>query len=55
MTKRSPRIDVTRRGSKKIEFQFELRNRFETLEKLDDIDTMSEAITDDSTKRVKSS
>ena len=33
-------------GSKKIEFQLELRNRFETLQELDDIDTMSDTITD---------
>ena len=31
-------------GSKKIEFQLELRNRFEILQELDDIDTMSETI-----------
>ena len=45
MTKRPPRVDATRIGSKKIEFQLKLRNRFETLHELDDIDTMSETIT----------
>ena len=34
------------RRSKKIEFQLELRNRFETLQELDDIETISETITD---------
>jgi len=29
-----------------IEFRLELRNRFETLQELDDIDTISESITD---------
>ena len=33
-------------GSKKIKFKLELRNRFETLQDLDDIDTMNEIITD---------
>ena len=46
MTKRPPRIDVAQIGSKKIEYQLELRNRFETFQELDDIDTMSETITD---------
>ena len=46
VTKRPPRLDATRIGSKKIEFQLELRNRFETLQELDDIDTTSETITD---------
>ena len=46
MTKRPPRVDATRIGSKKIELQLELRSRFETLRELDDIDTMSETITD---------
>ena len=46
MTKRLPRVNATRIGPKKIEFQLELRNRFETLQELDDIDTMSETITD---------
>ena len=32
-------------GSKKIEIQFEWRKRFETLQELDDIDTMREIIT----------
>ena len=41
-------------GSKKIELQLELRNRFETKQKLDDIDTMSETIIDMIKKRVKS-
>ena len=44
MTKRLPRGDAKRMGSKKIEFQLELRNRYETLRELDDIDTMSEVI-----------
>ena len=44
MTKRHPRVDALRIGSKKIEFQLELRNRFETLRELDDIDTMRETI-----------
>ena len=43
---RPPRVDATQIGSKKIEFELELRNRFETLQELDDIDTMSETITD---------
>ena len=46
MTKRPPRVDTTQIGSKKIKFQLELRNRFETLQELDDVDTMSETITD---------
>ena len=46
ITKRQPRVDATQIGSKKIEFQLELRNRFETLLELHDIDTMSETITD---------
>ena len=46
MTKRPPRVDATRIGSKKIAFQLELKNGFETLQELDDIDAMSEAITD---------
>ena len=45
-TKRPPRVDAAQVDSKKIEFQLELRNRFETLQELDDIDTMSETITD---------
>ena len=32
MTKRPPRVDATRIGSKKFEFQLELGNRFETLQ-----------------------
>ena len=39
-------VDTTQTGSKKIKFQHELRNQFETLQKLDDIDTLSETITD---------
>ncbi|KAK2164193.1 hypothetical protein NP493_1428g00036 [Ridgeia piscesae] len=46
MTTRPPRVDATQTGSKKIEFQLKLRNRFDTLIELDDIDTMSETITD---------
>ena len=41
MTKRPPRVDTTQIASK-----IELRNRFLMLQELDDIDTMSEAITD---------
>ena len=46
MTKRPPRLDATRIGSKKKNFQLELRNRFETLQELDDIDTMMVSISD---------
>ena len=46
MTNRPPRVGTIQVGSKKIEFQLELRNRFEALQVLDDIDTMSETITD---------
>ena len=46
MTKRPSGLDATHIGPKKIEFQFELQNRFETSQELDDIDTMSETITD---------
>ena len=46
MTKRPTRVYATRIGSKKIEFQLELRNRFETLQELDDIDNMSETISE---------
>ena len=46
MTKRPPRVDATRIGSNKIEFQLALRNRYETLQELDDIDNMSETISD---------
>ena len=35
MTKRPPIVDATRIGSKKIEFQLELRNRLESLQKLE--------------------
>ena len=45
MTQRPPRVDFIQIRSKKIEFQLELRTRFETLQELDDIDTMSETIT----------
>ena len=45
MTKRPPKVDVTRIGSKKFEFQLELRNRFDTQQELDDINTTSETIT----------
>ena len=51
------RIDAAQIESKKIEFQLELRDRFETQKELDDIDTMSKTITDmiqQTTKRVKS-
>ena len=41
-----PRVGATQIGSKKIEFQLELRNGFETLRELDDTDTMNEANTD---------
>ena len=43
---RPPRVDATRIGSKKIEFQLELRYRFDALQELDDFDIMSETITD---------
>ena len=46
MTKRTARVDATQIGSKMIKFQLELRNRFRTLQEPDDIDTMSETITD---------
>ena len=46
MTKRPPRADATRIGSKKIEFQLELRNHLETLQELDNIDTLSKTISD---------
>ena len=46
MTKRPPRVYTTRIGSRKFEFQLELRHRFETLQVLNDIDTMSETTTD---------
>ena len=36
MIKRPPRVDTTQIGSKNIEFQLELRNRFKTLQELDD-------------------
>ena len=34
MSKRPPSVDVTRIESKKIEFQLELRNRFEKLQEI---------------------
>ena len=40
---RPPRVDAII-GSKKIKFQLEMRNRFETLQELYDIDTMRETI-----------
>ena len=46
MTKTKPSVDATQIGSKKIEFQLELRNRFETQQGLDDIDITSETSTD---------
>ena len=46
MNKRPSRVDATRIGSKKIEFQLELRNRFDTLQELDNLNTTSETITD---------
>ena len=46
MTKRPHRVETAQTGSKKIELQLELRKIFETLQELDDIDTMSETITD---------
>ena len=45
MPKKPSRIDTTQIGSQKIEFQLELRNRLETRQELDDIDTMRENIT----------
>ena len=54
MTKMQPRVYATQIQSKKIEFQLELRNRLETLQDLDDIDTMSKNHhRHDPTKRVK--
>ena len=47
MTKRPPRVDTAQLGSKMIEFQLELKKRCETLQELDDIDTMSETIIND--------
>ena len=44
MTKRP--VIAAQKVSKKIEFQLLLRNRFETLQELDDTDTMSDIITD---------
>ena len=41
----TPRVDATQQGSKKIQFQLELRNRFETLQVPDDMGTITETIT----------
>ena len=38
VTKRLPRVNAKQIGSKKIEFQLELRNRFNILQELDDND-----------------
>ena len=46
MTKRQPRVDATRIGPREMEFQLELLNRFEALQELHDINTMTETITD---------
>ena len=46
ITKRPQRVVATQIRSKKFEFQLKLRNRFKTLQELDDIDTMSETISD---------
>ena len=43
MTKMPPRVDATRIGTKKIEFQLELETTYPTRQ---DIDTMSESISD---------
>ena len=45
MIKTPPRVYVTRIRLMKVEFQCELINRFDTLQELNDIDTMSETIT----------
>ena len=42
LMKKPPRVDTTQIGSKTI--QLELRNISETLQEIDDIDTMSESI-----------
>ena len=44
-TNRPPRVDAAEIGSKTIEFQLELRNRFEIPKELDDFVTISETIT----------
>ena len=44
LMKKPPRVDTTQIGSKTI--QLKLSNLFETLQEIDDIDTMSESITD---------
>ena len=46
ITNRPPSVDATHIGSKKIEFQLELRSRFVTQQELDDIDTTRETIID---------
>ena len=47
------RVDASQIGWKKIEFQLVLKNRFETLQELADINTMMETITDMIQKRDK--
>ena len=51
MTKRPPRVDTTQIGSKNFEFQLQLRNRFDTLQEIDNFDIMNEIITHDATAR----
>ena len=46
MTRSPPKVDATQIGSKKKKFQLEITNRFQTPQELDDIDTMSETITE---------
>ena len=46
MTKRPPRVDATQIRSMKIKCKLKLRNQFKTLQEIDDIDTISETITD---------
>ena len=46
MTKRQPRVYATRIGPREMEFQLELLNRFEALQELHDINTVTETITD---------
>ena len=41
VTKRPQTVVATQIRSKKFEFQLDLRNQFEILQQLDDIDTMS--------------
>ena len=45
MNKRPSRVYSTQLRPKKLELQFELKNRFKILQELDDIDTISESIT----------